>query len=130
MKSKALLAINAALETGTGVALVLAPSGSTIALLGSPIDSPAGSVITRVLGASLFSLGIACWFSRDEARCLVAAVFVYNVAVVALLIHAFVGLGIWGLALPPAVILHALLTMCCAICIKYPSHMGVTVHGW
>ena len=58
---KTLLTITAALEAGTGVALAVTPSAVVLALLGSPLDSPVGLVIGRVLGAALFSLGAACW---------------------------------------------------------------------
>ncbi len=118
--TRSLLATTAAIEAGTGVALVISPSSAVLALLGSPLDPTAGSVIGRFLGAALLSLGTACWIARDDAlgrsgRCLVAVMLVYNVAAVALLGQAFIGLGIAGVLLWPAILLHALLAVWCVV---------------
>jgi len=120
---KSLLTITAALETGTGVALAAAPTSVVLLLLGSPLDSPAGLVIGRVLGAALFSLGAACWLARDDAQGrtaagLIAAVLLYNIAVVSLLGYARIGLGMSGAGLPPAVILHSALAVWCVVCLR------------
>jgi hypothetical protein len=120
---KSLLATTAAMEAATGVVLVIAPSGAVLALLGSPLDSAAGPVIGRVLGAALLSLGTACWVARDEskgraARGLVAAMLVYNVAIVSLLILARIGPGISGVLLWPAILLHVLLAVWCVTCLQ------------
>jgi hypothetical protein len=120
---KSLLTITAALEAGTGVALAIAPSAVVLVLLGSPLDAPAGLVIGRVLGASLFSLGAACWFARDDAQGrtaagLIVAVLLYNIAAVSLLSYARIGLGMSGVGLLPAVILHSALAVWCIACIR------------
>jgi hypothetical protein len=88
-----LLTNAAALEGGIGVALAVAPPAVVVALLGSPLDLPAGLVI----GAALLSLGTACAFARDHAQSgaaagLIAAMLPYNLAVVSLLGQASIGL--------------------------------------
>jgi hypothetical protein len=120
---KTLLTITAALEAGTGVALVVAPSSVVLMLLGSPLDAPASLVIGRVLGAALFSLGAACWGARVEpqgrtAAGLIAAVLLYNIAVVSLLGYARFGSGMSGVGLRPAVVLHSALAVWCVACLR------------
>ena len=115
---KMLLTITALIEAGTGVTLAVAPSSVVFVLLGSPLEGPASPVIARVLGAALFSLGSACWLAREDthvraARGLVAAMLLYHVAVVALLCYARIGLGMAGVALLPAAILHSALSVWC-----------------
>jgi hypothetical protein len=118
-----LLTITAALEAATSVALAVAPSSVVLVLLGSQLDSPASLVIARVLGAALFSLGAACWLARDGARVgaavgLIAAVLFYNIAVDSLLAYARIGLGMSGVGLLPAVILHSALAVWCVACLR------------
>jgi hypothetical protein len=120
---KTLLTITAALEAGTGVALAIAPSSVVLVLLGSPLDSPASVVIGRVLGAALFSLGAACWGARDDAQGrtaagLITAMLLYNIAAVSLLGYSRIGLGISGVGLWPAVILHSALVVWCVACLR------------
>jgi hypothetical protein len=120
---KTLLAATAAIETATGVALVIAPSTVVLVLLGSPLDSPAGLVIGRILGASLSSLGTACWLARNDAQGrtaagLIAAMLLYNMAAVSLLGYTRIGLGMSGVGLWPGVILHAAMAVWCAACCR------------
>jgi hypothetical protein len=120
---KTLLTITAAVEAGTGVSLAVAPSAVILFLLGSPLDSPAGLILGRILGAALFSLGTACWLGRDDApgrasAGLIAAMSLYNFAAVSLLGYAGIGLGMSGVGLWPAVILHAALLVWCVACLR------------
>jgi len=121
--TRTLLTITAAVEAGTGVALAIAPSAVVLVLLGSPLDSPAGLVIGRVLGAALFALGAACWLARGDAEGrtaagLIGAMLIYNIAVALLLGYARIGLEMSGGALLPAVILHSALAVWCVACIR------------
>src|SRR3954463_4323735 len=109
---KTLLLITAALEAGTGVALEIAPSAVVLGLLGMQLDPPAGPVTGRILGAALFSLGAACWLARNDNQSragagLVAAMLLYNIAAVSLLVHARIALVIGGIGLLPAAIVHS-----------------------
>lgn len=120
---RTLLTITAALEAGTGVALTIAPSSLVVVLLGSPLDSPAGLVIGRVLGAALVALGAACWIARDDARGrtaggLVAAMLLYNIATASLLGYARIALRLAGAGLWPAAILHSGLAVWCITCLR------------
>ncbi len=120
---RTLLTVTAALEGGIGVALALAPSAVFLVLLGAPLESPGGPVIGRVLGSALISLGAACWFARDDThgrtdQGLVAGMLLYNIAAASLLGHARIGLGLPGVGLWPAVILHSALAAWCIACLR------------
>jgi uncharacterized membrane protein YqgA involved in biofilm formation len=120
---RSLLTSTAAVEARTGVALAIAPSAVVLALLGSSLDPPAGPVIGRILGAALLALGTVCWIARQDppgrvAAGLVAAMLMYNVAAVSILGHARIGLGISGVLLWPAILLHALLAVWCVASLR------------
>ena len=113
-----LLKLTAFIEAATGLALIVMPSIVVRLLLGSPLDTSAAGMLGRVAGAALLALGVACWLANDDtqgraARGLVAAMLLYNVAVAALLAFASVGLALHGVALWPAVVLHAVMAVWC-----------------
>jgi hypothetical protein len=119
---KTLLIVTAALEAGTGLALALAPSALVSLLLGAALDSPTGLAVGRVAGAALLALGAACWLARKDeqslaATGLIAAMLLYNTAVVALLAYTGIGSGLVGFGFWPAVFLHAALAVWCIACL-------------
>ncbi len=121
---KALLTVTAALEAPIGVVLLWRPSVPVRLLLGASLETAGAITIARVAGTALLALGSACWFARGDgpsraARGLIAAMLLYNVAVVALLVHARLGLGSSGIGLWPAVILHIAMAGWCVACIRH-----------
>ena len=119
---KKLLTLAAVAEAATGAALIVVPSLVGRLLLGTELFGVA-LLVGRVAGIALFALGIAWWRARDDtqsraARGLVAALLFYNVAIVALLAFAGLGLGLWGIALWPAVVLHAVMAVWCMACLR------------
>ncbi len=120
---KALLIVTAVLEAGTGLALVASPALPARLLFGTALDTPTATVIARIAGAALLSLGVACWLARHDvasraATGLTAAMLLYNVAVAALLAHAGSVSGLSGAGLWPGVILHVSLAMWCILCLR------------
>ncbi len=103
--TKNLLVLTALLEIGIGVVLLAIPSVPVWLLLSVSLDTPGGQAAARIAGAALLSLGIACWQARHHAqnRGLIAAMLVYNINVVAVLIYARMGLTVTGVAFWPAV---------------------------
>jgi len=112
-----LLKLTAVIEAATGLALIAVPAIVVRLLLGAEI-SGASIPLGRVAGAALLALGIACWLARDDtqsraARGLVVAMLMYNIAATALLGFAGIGLGLQGVVLWPAVVLHAVMAIWC-----------------
>ena len=119
---RTLLAVTALLEAATGFALAASPSLPVSLLIGSPLDTPPGSVVGRLAGAALLTLGSVCWLARNEQRRvtagLVAAMLFYNVAAATLLAYAHLGLGLSGIGLWPTVVLHSALALWCVACLR------------
>jgi hypothetical protein len=102
------------IELGAGLALLALPSTTAVLLLGVPLEVPAGVTVARVAGVALLALSVACWLARGDnqsrsARGLVAGRVLYNVGVAFILVAAGIPFHLVGVALWPAVLLHALL---------------------
>jgi hypothetical protein len=108
---------------GAGLAFVVLPSIAIVLLLGSSLETSAAVTIGRLAGAALLALGVACWLARFDSQSraatgLVAAMLVYNLAAVVLLAWAGIGSGLIGVALWPAVVLHATMAVWCAASLR------------
>src|ERR1700747_422498 len=115
---KNLYSVTAVIELGAGLALLCFPSPPVALLVGTPLEAAPALTVGRVGGAGLLALGVACWLARGDtpsraARGLIAAMSLYNVAAVVVLAFAGIGFGLHGVALWPAVILHAVMTVWC-----------------
>jgi hypothetical protein len=113
-----LLALTALIEAVTGLALLVVPAVVVRLLLGAEISGVA-IPLGRVAGAALLALGVACWLAGDDTKSragkgLVVAMFVYNAGAVIVLGAAGIQLPTVGIALWPAVILHAVMAVWCA----------------
>ncbi len=112
-----LLKLTAIIEAATGLALIAVPAIVVRLLLGAEISS-ASIPLGRVAGAALLALGVACWLARDDTqsratRGLVVAMLIYNIVATAVLAFAGIGLGLLGVVLWPAVVLHAAMAIWC-----------------
>jgi hypothetical protein len=119
---KRLLIVTAVIELGAGAALLCLPSATVTLLLGSGLDTPAAIALGRVAGVALFTLGVACWLAQYDAqscaaRGLVSAMVLYNLGAVVILGAAGIRSQPVGIALWPAVVLHAAMTVWCVTCL-------------
>ena len=119
------LTLTAIIEAATGLALIAVPAIVVRLLLGAEI-SGASIPLGRVAGAALLALGVACWLARDDAqsratRGLVVAMLMYNLVATAVLAFAGIGLGLHGVVLWPAVVLHAAMGVWCVGCLRRSS---------
>jgi hypothetical protein len=119
---KKLLTITAIIEAATGVGLLVAPAVLAQVLLGGALDGPVALTVARVGGAGLLTIGVACWLSRNDGRALVGAMLLYNIAAVAILGYAAVGLALSGIGLWPAIGLHTALAAWCVAALKSQVH--------
>src|SRR5213592_3712799 len=125
---KPLLKLTGVIETATGLGLMAVPSVVVRLLLGSPLDTSAAVMLGRVAGAALLALSVACWLARDDTqsratRGLVVAMLMYNLVATAVLAFAGIGLGLHGVALWPAVVLHAVMAIWCIVCLRRSPSM-------
>jgi hypothetical protein len=124
---KKLLIVTAMVELGAGLALLCGPSAAVKLLLDAPLDGAAAFVVARVGGAGLLTLGVACWFAQSDersraARGMVSAMVLYNVGAVVILGMAGIQWAAVGVALWPAVALHAVLTGWCVASLRRNQH--------
>ncbi len=116
---KSLLQVSAVLELGAGLALLILPSVFVPLLIGGgALEDPLTLAVTRVGGAAILALGIACWLARNDspggaASGLLTAMLIYNVGVVIILGQAGFQVQPVGILLVPAVILHTGMTAWC-----------------
>lgn len=123
--------VSAVIELGAGLGLLCLPVLSVSLLAGEPLEGAAAVMVTRLGGAGLTTLGIACWMARGDAgspasRGLVTAMLFYNVAAVGLLTYGGLGLGLRGWGLWPGVMLHVVMTAWCIASLRRwrPSPAG------
>jgi hypothetical protein len=109
------------MEAVAGLGLLLFPSQSVSLFLGSAPDVP-GLVVTRVTGAALLALALACWQMRHErgsaARGVIAAALVYDVGVVVILVHAGLILKVPGIGVWLGALLHSAMSLWCLACLR------------
>ena len=101
---KKVLILAAAGEALTGLALLLVPSFVGRLLLGENLTGT-GMVSGRVAGIALVALAVACWPGPP-----VAGMLTYVAAVALYLAYVGVVVGLTGIFLWPAVVLHLVLT--------------------
>ena len=123
---KSLLSVTGALEAATGLALLAMPSVVVELLLGSSPGTLSGVTVSRVAGVALFALGVACWLAREDAasraaKGLDAAMLLYNIGVVAVLVLAWTGSGPVGVGFWPVVLAHAGLAAWCIAGMATPT---------
>jgi hypothetical protein len=114
--------VTAVLEAGTGLALLIVPSVPLALLLGLTQAAPEAIFVSRVAGAALLAIGIACWLARGDKGSpaelgLLIGVLLYDVAAAGLLSCAALGLGMVGAALWPGVVVHTVLAGWCVACL-------------
>ncbi len=119
---KRLHIVVAVIETATGLALLVMPAFVVRLLLGAEI-SGASLVLGRVAGVALLALGVACWFTTGDTKSragkgLGFAMLLYNIGAAVVLGAAGLQSQTVGIALWPAVILHAALSAWCAAACK------------
>ena len=125
---KLLLKLTALIEAATGLGLVAVPAVVVRLLLGGELLG-AGIPLGRVAGVALLALGIACWLASFDpqscaARGMVSAMAIYNLGVAFILGVAGVQSQPVGVALWPAVILHAVMTVWCVACLLSKTNAG------
>ena len=122
---KHLLAATAVIEVGAGLALLAAPAVVVQLLLGADISGEA-IPLGRLAGVALLALGIACWLAYGDAegraaRGLIVGMLVYNFGAAGILAVAGSQSQTNGIALWPAVVVHAVMGIWCVLLLARKS---------
>jgi len=122
----ALQSATAVIEAAAGIALLSFPSDAAKVLLGAPLDSPDALTVARIGGMALLTLGAAFWLARGDvhsraSKGLIAAMVLYNLGAAVILAAAGIGSRRVSIALWPAVVLHAAMTVWCIMSVRYLS---------
>jgi hypothetical protein len=128
MHCTALFIVTAVLEVGIGLLLLLVPAIPLAVLLGVEQAAPEALLVARIAGAALLAIGVASWLARGDERSaaqvgLLIGILIYDVGAAGLLAYAGLGLGMVGLALWPAVAIHAALAVWSlrSLCTRQPA---------
>jgi hypothetical protein len=113
-----LFILTAVLEAGTALLLLSVPAIPLALLLGTAESAPEALLVARVAGVALLAISVASWLARkDEPSAsqvgLLIGILIYDGGAAALLAYAGFGLGMVGVALWPAVAIHAALAVWC-----------------
>jgi len=120
---KTLLITKSVVEVLAGLALLLVPSTVVSLALGEPLERSGMIALARFAGVILLTVGFACWVERNHSESrrsigLIAALLVYDVSVVVLLLVARLAEHLSGIALWPAVSLHSGLGVWSLFCLR------------
>jgi hypothetical protein len=124
-----MLKTTAVMEIPTGIALLAVPAWLASILLGAPLDTSPGLAVARLAGAAILSLGVVCWVGSGDSRSratigIVAAMLLYNLIAVAVLVSARFWLGMIGMGLMPVASMHAGLAVWCMACLRVACSQG------
>ena len=113
MSLKFLLTLSGLLEALVGVLTLISPTTAISLLLGVPVD-PIAAVLTRLFGAGVFALGLACLNARDDlgspaGLAVSISITSYNLLAAVVIIWAAAGLGLGGMLLWTTGIGHAVI---------------------
>ena len=112
MTVRILLRVTGLLEGATALGFLLSPAVPVELLFGRQPDAVIEPLLGRVLGASLLSLAMICWWAGDDqgsraTSIVVGSMAIYDIAAVVILLYARRTFKLSGIALGPAVFVHA-----------------------
>ena len=115
-----LFTASALIEAAAGLPMVLLPALALWVLLGVREPSREALIASRIGGAAVLAITVACWIGRDDRGSssqhgLLWALLLYNVGAFTVLAISGAMLQMAGIALWPAVGLHAVMTIWCAL---------------
>jgi len=129
MRRRYLLVTTAVTEVGIGLMLLVWPALPIALLLGVDQSPSEALSIARIAGVALIALGVACWLGRNDQgrpaqQGLLVGVLIYDVGATGILAYTGWFLNLAGIAIWPAVALHAGLSVWCLACHSFKESMG------
>jgi len=121
-----LFTASALIEAAAGLPLVSLPALALWLLFGVRDPSPEALIVSRIGGAALLAIAVACWLGRvdrgsSSQHGLLWALLLYNVGAFAVLAFSGSMLRTAGVALWPAVGLHAVMAIWCVMNLRLQS---------
>jgi uncharacterized membrane protein len=129
------LMVTAFAEGGIGLLLLIWPFLPLALLLGVDHASSEVTICARIAGAALLALGVACWLGQFDKQQsaqfgLLSGILIYDLAAAVILAYAGLFVRLVGIALWPAVVLHAALAVWCVLCLSdKPSDENVATRA-
>lgn len=120
MTIKYLLRVMALIEGGTGLSLLFRPSVQARQIMGVTIGTPLEMFLGRSFGTALIAISMMCWLAGNDPRGkaaydVVKAMLFYNTIAGVLLVHARVGLGLYGPLFWLGIAVHVGMGAWCAV---------------
>jgi hypothetical protein len=117
---KRLLTVDAIIEMGAGLLMVVLPSLLSMVVFGTSIHTPVELAFARLFGVAILGLGVACWLTRGDeqshsARGVAGGMVVFNAGVVIVLGYAGIVLGLSGILLWPFILIHLAMAVWCVV---------------
>jgi hypothetical protein len=133
MHRSSLIRVSAFVEMAGGGVLLVLPSAGARLLFDRGLGSAESLTIARIGGAALLSIAVICWlverFEHGAVMVVVGGLSVYNTLTAALLGYAALVLRMHGLALWPAILLHAVLLGWCVARLRADSTAAADPRG-
>ena len=127
-----LFTASALIEAAAGLPLVSLPALAIWLLLGVREPSAEALIVSRIGGAALLAIAVACWLGRVDGGSpsqhgMLWALLLYNVGAFAVLAFSGSMLRMAGVALWPAVGLHAVMAIWCGLNLRaWHAHVEPT----
>ena len=117
---KRLLTVDAIIEMGAGLLMVVLPSQLWKIVLGTTLSTPVELTLSRIAGVAVVALAISWWLARDDEqshtlRGVVGGMLVFNAGVVIVLGYAGIVLGLSTILLWPFILIHLAMAVWCAV---------------
>jgi hypothetical protein len=121
---KRLLTVDAIIEMGAGLLMVVLPSQLWKIVLGTTLSTPVELTLSRIAGVAFVALAISWWLARDDEqshtlRGVVGGMLVFNAGVVIVLGYAGIVLRLSTILLWPFILFRLAMAVWCVIQLRH-----------
>ena len=118
-----LLTVDAVIEMGGGLLMVVLPSFLWKIVLGTTLSTAVEFTLSRIAGIAVIALAVTWWLARSDEqshilRGVVGGMVVFNAGVVIALGYAGIALGLSTILLWPFILIHLAMAVWCIVCLR------------